>query len=298
MMIRTTLGMTASILAMLSATVVSAQSLAELEAAAKAEGMLTTIALPIASALLYLHTEQHLAVTNLTARSIGFCAQTGTVQLLGFDQAVRVPGGSDASVASLLFSQDVRDMGRLLFQIATLQVTTPSSSSLQPCKKKKKKKKIPCKITQRLIDDCCNDWVDGRPTMSRVWLTLHGLCHPTVTTTTSFQKKKQKAYEQSQLSMTCTTIATSTTSTTTTSSPPVATKKLRTTPRGSSSRGWRSLLWWQSSSSSSRVNDKDTSKSASSAGNRRIPSPLVGLSSKSVVTVDTCVECNSVVASS
>ena len=46
MMIRTTLGMTASILAMLSATVVSAQSLAELEAAAKAEGMLTTIALP------------------------------------------------------------------------------------------------------------------------------------------------------------------------------------------------------------------------------------------------------------
>ena len=46
MMIRTALGMTASLVAMLSATVVSAQSLAEIEAAAKAEGMLTTIALP------------------------------------------------------------------------------------------------------------------------------------------------------------------------------------------------------------------------------------------------------------
>ncbi|MDX5350337.1 MAG: ABC transporter substrate-binding protein [Paracoccaceae bacterium] len=38
--------MTASLVAMLSATVVSAQSLAEIEAAAKAEGMLSTIALP------------------------------------------------------------------------------------------------------------------------------------------------------------------------------------------------------------------------------------------------------------
>ena len=43
---RTALGMTASLVAMLSATIVSAQSLAELEAAAKAEGMLSTIALP------------------------------------------------------------------------------------------------------------------------------------------------------------------------------------------------------------------------------------------------------------
>ncbi len=46
MMIRTALGMTASLVAMLSATVVSAQSIAEIEAAAKAEGMLTTIAQP------------------------------------------------------------------------------------------------------------------------------------------------------------------------------------------------------------------------------------------------------------
>ena len=46
MMIRTALGMTASLVAMLSATVVSAQSLADIEAAAKAEGMLSTIALP------------------------------------------------------------------------------------------------------------------------------------------------------------------------------------------------------------------------------------------------------------
>jgi putative spermidine/putrescine transport system substrate-binding protein len=46
MIIRTVLGTTASLVAMLSATLVSAQSLAELEAAAKAEGMLTTIALP------------------------------------------------------------------------------------------------------------------------------------------------------------------------------------------------------------------------------------------------------------
>lgn len=46
MTIRTAFGLTASLVAMLSATVVSAQSLAEIEAAAKAEGMLTTIALP------------------------------------------------------------------------------------------------------------------------------------------------------------------------------------------------------------------------------------------------------------
>ena len=46
MLLRTTFGMTASLVAMLSASVVSAQSLAEIEAAAKAEGMLSTIALP------------------------------------------------------------------------------------------------------------------------------------------------------------------------------------------------------------------------------------------------------------
>ena len=46
MMLKTTLGLTASLVAMLTATVVSAQTLAELEAAAKAEGMLSTIALP------------------------------------------------------------------------------------------------------------------------------------------------------------------------------------------------------------------------------------------------------------
>ncbi|WP_374647293.1 ABC transporter substrate-binding protein [Tabrizicola sp.] len=45
MMLKTALG-TASIVAMLSASVVSAQSLEEIEAAAKAEGTLTTIALP------------------------------------------------------------------------------------------------------------------------------------------------------------------------------------------------------------------------------------------------------------
>ena len=45
MMLKTALG-TASIVAMLSASVVSAQSLEEIEAAAKAEGMLTTVALP------------------------------------------------------------------------------------------------------------------------------------------------------------------------------------------------------------------------------------------------------------
>ncbi|WP_219727948.1 ABC transporter substrate-binding protein [Tabrizicola aquatica] len=45
MMLKTALG-TASLVAMLSATVASAQSLADLEAAAKAEGMLSTIALP------------------------------------------------------------------------------------------------------------------------------------------------------------------------------------------------------------------------------------------------------------
>ena len=46
MKIRTALGRTASLVALLSATSVSAQSLSEIEAAAKAEGMLTTIALP------------------------------------------------------------------------------------------------------------------------------------------------------------------------------------------------------------------------------------------------------------
>jgi putative spermidine/putrescine transport system substrate-binding protein len=46
MMIRTALGMTASLAAMMTATVVFAQSQAEIEAAAKSEGMLTTIALP------------------------------------------------------------------------------------------------------------------------------------------------------------------------------------------------------------------------------------------------------------
>ena len=45
MMLKTALG-TASLVAMLSASVASAQSLADLEAAAKAEGMLSTIALP------------------------------------------------------------------------------------------------------------------------------------------------------------------------------------------------------------------------------------------------------------
>ena len=46
MMKRTALGLTASLVAMLSATVVSAQWLAEIEAAANAVGMQTTIALP------------------------------------------------------------------------------------------------------------------------------------------------------------------------------------------------------------------------------------------------------------
>lgn len=46
MKIKTTLATSASILAMLTASVASAQSMAEIEAAAKAEGMLTTIALP------------------------------------------------------------------------------------------------------------------------------------------------------------------------------------------------------------------------------------------------------------
>jgi putative spermidine/putrescine transport system substrate-binding protein len=46
MKLRTALGTTASLVAMLSASIASAQSLAELEAAAKAEGMLSTIALP------------------------------------------------------------------------------------------------------------------------------------------------------------------------------------------------------------------------------------------------------------
>ncbi|NCQ24067.1 MAG: iron ABC transporter substrate-binding protein [Rhodobacteraceae bacterium CG17_big_fil_post_rev_8_21_14_2_50_63_15] len=45
-MLRHTLGTTASLVALLSATLVSAQSLTEIEAAAKAEGMLSTIALP------------------------------------------------------------------------------------------------------------------------------------------------------------------------------------------------------------------------------------------------------------
>ena len=46
MKIRTSLARTASLVALLTATAASAQSLAELETAAKAEGMLTTIALP------------------------------------------------------------------------------------------------------------------------------------------------------------------------------------------------------------------------------------------------------------
>ena len=46
MTIRTALARTASLVALLTATTASAQSLADLEAAAKAEGMLTTIALP------------------------------------------------------------------------------------------------------------------------------------------------------------------------------------------------------------------------------------------------------------
>ena len=46
MTIRTALVRTASLVALLSATTASAQSLAEIEAAAKAEGMVTTIALP------------------------------------------------------------------------------------------------------------------------------------------------------------------------------------------------------------------------------------------------------------
>ncbi|MES2664626.1 MAG: ABC transporter substrate-binding protein [Pseudomonadota bacterium] len=46
MKLRNILGVTASVTAMLSATFASAQSMAELEAAAKAEGTLTTIALP------------------------------------------------------------------------------------------------------------------------------------------------------------------------------------------------------------------------------------------------------------
>ena len=46
MKIRTALGRTASLVALLAATTASAQSLAEVETAAKAEGMLTTIALP------------------------------------------------------------------------------------------------------------------------------------------------------------------------------------------------------------------------------------------------------------
>ncbi len=46
MKIRSVLGMTASLVATLSASVAWGQSLAEIETAAKAEGMLTTIALP------------------------------------------------------------------------------------------------------------------------------------------------------------------------------------------------------------------------------------------------------------
>lgn len=46
MKLKTALGRTASLVALLTATSVSAQSLAEIETAAKAEGMLTTIALP------------------------------------------------------------------------------------------------------------------------------------------------------------------------------------------------------------------------------------------------------------
>ncbi len=46
MTMKTAFGMTVSLVAMLSASVASAQSLAEIEAAAKAEGMLSTIALP------------------------------------------------------------------------------------------------------------------------------------------------------------------------------------------------------------------------------------------------------------
>jgi putative spermidine/putrescine transport system substrate-binding protein len=46
MMLKTTLGLTTCLVATLSAAVASAQSLAEIETAAKAEGMLTTIALP------------------------------------------------------------------------------------------------------------------------------------------------------------------------------------------------------------------------------------------------------------
>lgn len=46
MTLKTTLGTAASLVAMLSSTALSAQSLAEIEAAAKAEGMLSTIALP------------------------------------------------------------------------------------------------------------------------------------------------------------------------------------------------------------------------------------------------------------
>ena len=43
---RTTLAASVSVLAMLSANIASADAMADLEAAAKAEGMLTTVALP------------------------------------------------------------------------------------------------------------------------------------------------------------------------------------------------------------------------------------------------------------
>ena len=46
MNVKTTLAASVSVLAMLTATVASADMMADLEAAAKAEGMLTTIALP------------------------------------------------------------------------------------------------------------------------------------------------------------------------------------------------------------------------------------------------------------
>ena len=46
MNVKTTLAASVSVLAMLTATVASADLMADLEAAAKGEGMLTTIALP------------------------------------------------------------------------------------------------------------------------------------------------------------------------------------------------------------------------------------------------------------
>ncbi|MFN6979914.1 MAG: ABC transporter substrate-binding protein, partial [Gemmobacter sp.] len=46
MTVRISLAATASLLALVSATAASAQSMAEIEAGARAEGMLTTIALP------------------------------------------------------------------------------------------------------------------------------------------------------------------------------------------------------------------------------------------------------------